>query len=259
MEKLSCEEAMKFYHKYYHPANMILIVSGDIEKEKLKALAEKYYGNIKPKEKYIRNWQSEPPQRAQRRVNMAHNNVKQPTFMRYYAVPSLVVGDKEKALPLMIFADILGGGDTSILYKELVEGKEIALSVSASYSPFAIGESVFSIGAVPAEGVDLEDLEEAINKIIARTLSEPIDISAVERSKSLVRADMIYSRDGLQEIAQYIGYFRMLGLSVDDFKSWTQKISDIKSETIFPAAKALLNNNASVTGYLLPEKEKNLE
>ena len=80
MQTLSAEDAKQFYDTYYHAGNMVLVVAGDIKRDELKRLAEKYYGTIPAKPDYQRNWVNEPPQRAARQVVLRHPQVKQPQY-----------------------------------------------------------------------------------------------------------------------------------------------------------------------------------
>ena len=48
MAKLSREDALAFYKRFYAPNNAIVVVAGDVTVEEVKALAEATYGPLKP-------------------------------------------------------------------------------------------------------------------------------------------------------------------------------------------------------------------
>ena len=252
MEGLTGEDAKWFYDTYYNPANMVLVVAGDIERNELQHLAEKHYGVIPARKVEPRNWVKEPPQEAARLVRLRHEQVQQPMWVRSYIAPSLVEGERKHAVPLEVLAQWLGGGKTSVLYRELVVRQKIATAVSVDYSPLTRGPSDFSIRAVPANGVSLASLRKAVDVLLMRVRNQRIAADDLVRIKTLLKADAIYARDGLEPVAQTVGVLRVLGLSEDYFIRWAEHIDAVSAEEVRDAAQAVLHSEASVTGELLP-------
>lgn len=255
MEALSKEQVFDMYRRYYHPNNMVLVVAGDITAQELKPLAEKYYGALEKGEDLTRGWAVEPPQRAERRVIYRDHKVMQPTFSRYYHAPSYVEGDTQYAMPLSLFAEVLGGSQTSRLYQSLVVDQKVATSAGASYNGLDLGPSIFYVYATPADGVTLEELEAAIDEVMHLTITNGVTPQELQRAKTLAKAEVIYARDGLQSLAYLFGQLWMVGLDAEFFNSWPEKIEAIAATQLTEAAKAVLVKRASVTGWLLPEDE----
>ena len=44
----SYEDVVEFFRKYYQPANASLVIAGDIDPAKTRALVEKWFGDVKP-------------------------------------------------------------------------------------------------------------------------------------------------------------------------------------------------------------------
>ena len=251
MEALSREDVLAFHHQFYHPANAVLVVSGDITRKELQTLAEKYYGSLPAGEKYVRHWRSEPPQRGARHVEMRHENVNQPEFVRYYAAPSVNTDDKSQVIPLYVLAQILGGGTTSKLYQSLVVEQKIATSVTADYNGIEVGPGQLEIDAVPAEHVTLPQLEAAIDQALDSARKEVGPEEVLTRAKTLLKADIIYARDGNENIARILGAVVMTGLPADYFNQWPKLIDSVSAADV-QKAMAAFDGRASVTGYLLP-------
>jgi zinc protease len=187
MEALSREDVLAFHRQFYHPANAVLVVAGDITRKELQVLAEQYYGTLPAGEKYIRHWQSEPPQRGPRHTEMRHMNVNEPEFMRYYTAPSVNTEDKSLAIPAYVLAQVLGGGTTSRFYQSLVVKQKIATNVSVDYSGIGVGPGQLEISATPASGVTLPMLEAAIDREINAIRKESMPEEAVARAKILLQ------------------------------------------------------------------------
>lgn len=252
MEGLTLKDVMDFHAKYYHPNNAILIVSGDVTVAEVKALAQKYYGDLPRVEILKRVWKDEPPQNSARRVMMRHVNVKQEAWGRDYASASVAWGDKEQALPLFLLSQLMGGGKTSRLYTALVVEQKIATGVDANYNGLTIGPAVFSVSAVPVPGVSLQAIEQAVDAVIAKALKEGFTAEEIARAKTLLKAETIYARDGLGSMARIMGWLRMCGLSADYFTRWPKLIDAVSAEQIAKAAKDTLVLTHSVTAELLP-------
>ncbi len=257
MEKLAVVDVLKLHEDYYHPGNAMLIVSGDITADELRPLAEKYYADIPAGPKAVRSWNQEPPHLAARRLSMTHRNVQQPLWRRMYIAPGANYGESRHTMPLCLLEQLLGGGRTSRLYQSLVATQKIAVSVDADYDGFSIGPSEFSIDAFPAANVDPAQVEAAIDAELAKIIRDGVDKEELARAKTLLKADTIYAREGLQSIAYILGWLRAAGLSTDYFLKWPEKIDAVTAQEVQDAAKAVFDTRHSVTGVLLPEtKEK---
>ena len=93
MAKLSREDALRFYKRYYAPNNAILVVAGDVTVDEVKRLAEATYGKIPANpEVDTRLRPQEPPHIAARRLTLKDPRAGNASFHRYYVAPSYVTG-----------------------------------------------------------------------------------------------------------------------------------------------------------------------
>ena len=251
MAALTRDQVFAMYHRYYHPNNAILVVAGDITAKELKPLAEKYYGKLPKGDAMVRHWTEEPQHMAARRVEMQDAKVKQPTWYRSYLAPSFVHGQKDQAMALTLLAEIMGG-KTGRLYQHLVVEQKKALNVDADFDGVRIGYGEFSLSALPAENVSLSDLEALMEKEILNIQMYGVTKEELTRAKTLSKADIIYARDGLQGMAYVMGMLRAVGLDAEFFNKWPESIDAVTEAQVQAAAKAVLKDKQSVTGWLLP-------
>ncbi len=255
MQALSREDVLAFHAQFYHPANAVLVVAGDITRAELQPLAERYYGTLPAGEKHIRHWRSEPPQRGARTVMLKNENVRQPELVRIYRAPSVGEDDKALVVPSFLLSQIMGGGATSRLYQSLVVRQKLAAGVESSYDGIGIGPGEFEITAIPAGNVGLEQLEAAIDKEVAAMRNEgAITQDELKRAKILLKADTLYARDGLEGMARTLGSLVMAGLDPDYFNGWGALIDRVTIADVHKALDATLDEDNSVTGYLLPSE-----
>lgn len=252
METLSREDALSFYKQHYAPNNAILIVSGDVTVERVRELAEKYYGPIKPVPIPPRVRAKEPPQIAARRVTLESDRVRDPRVIRSYLAPSYTTGAKEYAYALQVLEKIMSGGATSRLYNRLVVEEEQAVSAWASYDVNNYDWGTFSVGGQPRGDVSVASLEAAIDAQIARIVEDGVTEAELDHAKKQMIASATYARDSLRQGAQVIGTALTTGQTIADAEAWPDRIQAVTVEQVNAAARHVFDINKSVTGILLP-------
>jgi zinc protease len=254
IEALNLKQVMAFYKKWYHPSNAILVVGGDITLEKLKPLAEKYYGSIATNQPIPRIRPIEPPQTAKRRVTLEDKRVRQPAWGRVYLAPGYLSKDKEHAYALEVLSNILGEGSTSILFQRLVVEDKIAVGAGSYYQGKRHGPGKFALYASPRQGIKIKTLEDKVEIILENILLNGINPKEVERAKKRLRSAAVYARDSITTGARVLGAALAVGLTIDHVETWPDRIGAVTTKEVDAAARAVLNISHSVTSILLQKK-----
>jgi len=252
IKELNRADAIAFYHRYYAPNNAVLIVAGDVTVEKVKALAEKYYGPIPRRDVPVRARPQEPEQKAARRVELRDPRVREPRWGRTYVAPSYNAGQKQYAYALQILAEIMGGGPTSRLYKSLVVERPIATSVGAGYDGTAFDLGSFYFYVSPRQGTDVAAAEAAMQGEIAKLLKDGVSADEVKRAIERMQSAAIFARDDLSTGARVIGSALATGRTVADVETWPDHIAAVTVDEVNAAARLVLDERQSVTSVLLP-------
>lgn len=254
---LDRETALEFYRTWYAPNNAILVVAGDVDAAELRPLAERFYGRLRPTRNLpARTWVSDPPNVGPMRVTHSDVKVRQPSFSRLYRAISYGTDTGRQAHSLDVAMEILGGSETSRLYRALVEEQRIAVSAGASASSSGLGGGSVSVWATPVEGVTLEQVEAAADAVIAAYLRDGPTEAELTRARNMLTANAIYSRDSQESLANIYGASLAQGESIDDVVNWPANIEAVTREDVMTIARQTLDLNASVTGWLLPEAEQ---
>lgn len=253
IEKLSRADALSFYRRYYAPNNAILIVAGDVEARAVFALAEKHFGPLARAATPPRQRAQEPPQRAARRLILKDGRVSQAGWRRSYLAPTRSAGASEHAVPLSLFADMLGGGTTSRFYRELVVKRKLATNAGAYYSSTGLDLGTFTLYATPSPGVGLEAVEAALDETLAVVLKDGLPAADLERSRTGLLAAAVYARDNLFTSPRIFGDALTSGLSVEQVEAWPDEVRAVTMDEVMAAGRAVLKITHSVTGLLLPE------
>ena len=174
VKKLNVHDLAAFYAKWYMPNNAVLIVAGDTTADQVRKLAEKHYGPIAARKVDPRRRPGEGASDLPQRVTRADARVAEPRWSRYYLAPSYHKGESQYAYALQVLARLLGGGETSRLWKALVVDRKIALSAWASYSPSSLGLTSFDLGVHPASGTPMVEVESAVGGLLGKLLDDGV-------------------------------------------------------------------------------------
>jgi zinc protease len=254
IQRLTLNDAMTFYRSHYAPNNAILIVAGDVRPAELKSLAEKYYGLIPMRPIPPRFRPQEPNQLAARRLSMSDARVSQPSMRRSYLAPSRSAGEKQHAVPLAVLAEILNA-PTGRLHNSLVKGDGPAVSAGAWYSSMSLDQSTFGLAASPKNGRKLDEVEAALDKVIADLLANGVTDEEMRLARTGMLAETIYARDSLSGAARIFGVALTSGLTVEDVEAWPRLVNAATREQVLAAARYVLDLRRSVTGHLLPKDQ----
>lgn len=253
IEDLNLEDAIDYYKTFYAPNNAILIVAGDVTPEEVEALAREHFGDIPPSTTLPeRLRRQEPPQISPRRMTFSDPRERQPYLIRTYLAPVRKSGDQKQAAALAMLSYVLGGtGVTSLMGEKLVLDQKIATYASAWYSSTSLDPDTFGFWAQPVPGVSLEDLEAAVDGVLADLIENGFDDGKLDRLKAQVRAEDVYELDDQEELARTYGEALTAGLTVADVQGWSAALQAVSEEDIIAAAKEVLDINRSVTGWMV--------
>lgn len=253
IEDLRREDALAYYRRFYTPDNATLVVAGDVEAEAVRRLAEVSYGKVRPTgERPLRKRPREPEIRAMRRVTVADPKVEQPLLQQAWLVPSSRTQQARETHALDLLSEILGGGQTSVLYRKLVLEREMAVSAGAYYFSTMLDDARFGIHAAPRPGVTLETLEAAIAEEIAAFIARGVAEGELARAKTRLVAEMVYAQDSQVHLARLYGSALSIGETVEDVALWPARTEAVTAEEVREAARRFLDPYRAVTGYLLP-------
>ncbi|WP_310621127.1 M16 family metallopeptidase [Flexibacterium corallicola] len=249
---LNKEDAIEFYNTYYTPNNAVLVVAGDVTMDEVAPLAKATYGKLErraePGERIRPEIQNV---RGEREVTLLDQRVAQPSLQMGWVVPSYTTADNREAEALDIFADILGGGTNSRLYKRLVVEEKLATSAGSWYNSTAVDDSQLKVFATPADSIELSTIENKLEAAIADIAQNGVTNEEVERSKRSMLASAIYAQDKQSALARLFGATLTTGGTVEDVQSWPENIMSVTPKMVQSVAQKYIQAPAA-KGYLLP-------
>lgn len=255
VEALTPQDGIDFYKKYYSPENAILVVAGDVSGEEVRALAEEHYGQIEPSGLVdgSRKWSEVEPLTETQEITHSDPKVRQPVWYRYYNGTSQK-RDPEFAYALDVGLDVLGGGNTSLLYVALVEEQKVAVNAGAFAWTGLHDDGPAVIYATPSPGVTMKELEAAVTAELAKQLESGFAEEDVVRVRNSKAAEAIYARDSQQSMANLFGSWLAIGGDIDTLLSYSDDIRSVTTEQALAAARSVFaDGNNYIEALLLPE------
>lgn len=253
IKKLGVGDLMAFYSRFYAPNNAILIVAGDTTVEQVRKLAEKYYGPVASRKVEPRRRPGEGSPDLPQRVIRADARVVEPRWSRHYLAPSYRKGETQHAYALQVLARLLGGAETSRLWRALVVDRKLALSAWASYNPASLGLTSFDIGVHPAPESPMAELETAVGGQLGKLIDDGVKAEEVERAQNQLLAAAIYSQDSLASGPRLYAATLSIGGTMADIDAWPQRISAVTPADVIAAARHVWRPDGLVTAMLTPQ------
>ena len=236
-----------FHATYYQPQNAILVVTGDIEPEKVFELSEKHFSKVEnsvdiPEVKFI-----EPQQDGPKRV-MIYKESEVEMIAITFHIPDYKDSDQVK---LSAISEMLSAGKSSRLYEQLVDKKSLVNQIYA-YNMENTDPGLFIFMAACNPGVKAEDVEKELIAQIDRIKDKKVEQSELEKVKINTKADFIFSLESSSSVASLFGGYLARG-DMKPLETYEEQINALDVDDIQTAAKKYFDFSRSTTIILRKE------
>lgn len=253
IEKLTVEDAKRFYEGHYAPNNAIVVISGDITPLEVERLAKETYGKVPRRTLSLRPDLSSPPDPMERRLVMNDAGIEQPQMQMSVVSPSYNTQKDKEAYAYEVLSEVLDGGEVGLLYKKLVIEKGLASGVSVGYDPDARGPSLFTISLSPRPGVKAEQLEDSLKGLLLTFAAKGFDPNIVAAAKGRLKRSAVFARDSLMMPGYAFGMALSTGHTVQDVEEWPQRIDAVMTKDVNAVMREFVANPRHIVASLLPD------
>lgn len=252
LDAASLEEFLAFNKKYYVPNNAVLVVAGDIDIPSTKKMITEYFEDIPRGEEVPRvNIKEEPIEQPIKAV--AYDpNIQIPAVITGYRMPSLKTRDSKV---LDMISTYLSDGNSSKLYKKMVDEKKMALQVGAlNFSQEDYG--MYLIFGLPLGENSLESLVEAMDEEVEKIKSNLISEKDFQKLQNKFESDFVNANASIEGIANSLAEYYTFYGDTNRINTQIGVYRSITREEIQAVAKKYLNKNQRLILDYLPESEK---
>jgi zinc protease len=188
----SVDDVSSFFKTYYAPNNAAVALVGDFNSEDALAKLKKYFGPIPQQPTPAQPDMTQPPQKAERRLTLEDSFARLALVNIVYRIPA---GNTPDWYALDMLGDILASGESSRMYQDLVEDKQLSVAVSAGPEDTR-GPSLFNLEGTVAPGKDPAEVEKALEAEAEKIKSSGVTKEELEKVFMQDRLNLIRQDQG---------------------------------------------------------------
>jgi len=245
IENATLSDVQNFFFKHYRPVNAVLVVAGNVTTEKVKALAEKWFGDIPSGEKYKRNLPQEPEQKEERRSEIRSNVPLDALYKCWHMAGRL----DRKYYITDLLTDILSGGGSSRLYQALVKEKQFFSNIECHHFGSTEAGLVVVEGKL-VKGIKIEEAERAVEEELEKMKQSLVSEAELQKVKNKTESMIAFEDMSVMSRANSLAYYEILGDA-----AWMnfelEKYGSVTTEDILQESRAIFRKENCSTLYYL--------
>lgn len=248
LQNATVKDVHDFYKKWYGPNNATLVIAGDFDKNEVKELVEKYFGELKPSDP-IKNLEPMPVSLSEtKRVHYIDKFAQSPELNIVF--PSVNSYTKD-SYALDVLANLLSRGKRSPMYKVIVEERKLAPSVSAFQSSSEIaGEFQFRIRAFP--NIKLSEVEKAVFDALEKFEKDGFTNEDLDRIKARIETSFYNGVASVLNKSYQLAIYNEFAGSPEFYKQDLQNKLDVTIEDVWNVYNKYIKGKKFVLTSFVP-------
>ena len=249
LDAATLDEFIAFNKKYYIPNNAVLVVAGDFEMEATKKMVADYFEEI-PRGVTV-NFEKieEKPITSPKTAEAFDVNIQIPALFTAYRIPEKTSRDSKV---LDMISSYLSDGNSSKLYRKLVDEKKISLQVAA-FNMSMEDYGLYVILSLPLGETTLTSISKEIDEEVKKIQSDLISEKDFEKLLNKFESDFVDSNGSVEGIANSLAEYYAIYGDTELINSEIDIYRSITREEIREVANKYLNPNQRLTLNYLPK------
>jgi predicted Zn-dependent peptidase len=206
VEDATMEDVKDFFFQFYRPNNAILVVTGNVQTEQIKQLAEKWFGPIEAGKPYVRNLPTEPVQEKTRSMDVRADVPLDMLMMTWHMGGRFDEGYHATDL----ITEVLGGGTSARLYEQLIKVKQIFSSIDC-YHFGTVDPGLLVIEGKLVKGISMAVAEKAVLEEVDKIKNEILDAKEVQKVINKTESVICFEDMSIMNRAHSLAYYELLG------------------------------------------------
>ena len=252
LNRVDVNDLKNFFLRWYSPNNATVTVGGDVKTADVVKLVEKYFGSIPQGPEVDKVVVPAVVLEKDRYVSYTDNYIRLPLLNIVY--PTVPNYHKDMAA-LTCLAQILGGGNTSLLYQQLIK-PQLALQANV-YSQLSELAGEFTIRVVPLPGKTLADMEKLVRASLDSFEKRGVTDEDIEKFKGYSEAQYI---NGLQSVSGKVfqlAAFQTLTGNPNMMGTLIKMLNAVTKEDVMRVYNQYIKGKHAVVLSILPKGQEN--
>jgi len=251
LSSASVDYYLEFNKKFHVPNNAALVVAGDIDIAKTRDLIKKYFSDIPRGVDIPREYPMEEEITSAIKVESFDKNIQIPAYLLGYRTP----GHNEREAYVMEMISIyLSSGQSSKLYKKIVDEKKLALQISSQNLSLE-DYGVYFIFSLPMGDTNMETIMSEIDSEIELMQTNLISDKDFQKLQNIIENRFVSSNSTVAGIGNSLAHNYFFHDSTNHINTELDIYKSISKEEIRMVAKKLLGKNQRLELKYLPENE----
>jgi zinc protease len=251
IEHWTIDDLKRHFEMGYAPNNATMVVVGDATSEEIFQLCEKYIEPIPQHAPPPPVTTVEPEQMGERRL-VVHKQAELPLLMIAYHVPQT---NNPDFYAMNILRTVLVQGESSRMYKRLVDQDQIALEVNLTQQP-AFDPTLAIFAAQPKQGVDPVKCEAAIFDELEQIKNTPISDQELEKAKNIRLVEFYHQMRTINGRANTIGTYEVFFGDYNKVFVAAKNYAAVSKEDVQRVAQKYFSANNRTVGTLVPDNAR---
>lgn len=206
LNRVDVNDLKNFFLRWYGPNNATVTVGGDINRDEVLKLVDKYFGGI-PRGPEVKNMKLPAPVlQGNRFVTLNDNYARLPQLSVTY--PTVPIYHKDQAA-LSCLAQVIGQGKASSFYQHLEKTQKATSALAFSSLTELSGE--FSFRVTPSPGVTLADMKKLVDAALDSFERRGVTDEDVAKFKGAYESQTINSLQSVSGKVFQLAQFQTLG------------------------------------------------
>ncbi len=243
IENAQLQDVKDFFFKHYRPVNAILVVAGNVTVERVKELAEKWFGPIEPGKKYVRSLPEEPVQTVAKKLEVFANVPLDALYKCWHIFPRM----DHRYYVSDLITEVLGGGGSSRLYQALVKEKQLFSNIEC-YHFGTTDAGLLAIEGKLVKGVKMKDAEAAIGEELEKIKAEKITDAELQKVKNKTESMIAFEDMSVMNRANSLAFYELLG-DASLMNSELDRYNKVTVDDVYEQSNRIFREENSSTLY----------
>jgi len=239
-----------FHRRWYAPGNLLLVVVGDFEEQRMLAGIREIAGNRRDAGATRPPGIAALPVQRRMRGAVAESPVTEASFAIGFPMPGMI---HEDIPALDLLAAVLGQGVSSRLETRIRRGRGLVNDISAlAYSSRDAG--VFAVFGSCTPG-RIAPATRAVVEELRRVCREPVLPREMAKARALIEADSIYSDETVDGQARKLGHFCTHAGDIDFERRYLAGLAAVSPAALLQVARrTIIPSRSSIAAVLPPSR-----
>ncbi len=241
-------DILNYYRAHYMPNNATIVVVGPVDEETLVKKIRSYFGSI-PRGRLAKvRIPAEPPQHHLR-MTVVRKPAMLPITMMAFHTPNFRSRD---AMALVVLAQVLSGGRTSLLYQDMIYRHPVAVDAEGSYDPLTADPGLFYFYAQGLPKTSPPLLRKRLDAVIKKVKTTPVSPDLLESAKKQILTQFVMNQESAFGMGMLLGMMSADRVPMSYLTHYVRNIQAVTAGDVMRVARRYLRKTNETVGYLFP-------